>query len=115
MNMQADVDVVVIGAGVVGLAAAAAIAANGRSVAVVARGAAVWSRDAGRVDASALVLALRGVAEGEGAALAVASPAASAAPDGDGIAVALDRETVRARLVVNAAGLHADEVSRACG
>src|SRR4026207_1593774 len=37
MSRQPDVDVVVIGAGVVGLAAAAAIAANGRSVAILER------------------------------------------------------------------------------
>src|SRR4026207_2153248 len=37
MSRQPDVDVVVIGAGVVGLAAAAAIAGRGRSVAVIER------------------------------------------------------------------------------
>ena len=69
----------------------------------------------GRVEAEALVRALLQRAEAarrDPPARTPALPAARTAPDGRS-RCALERETIVARTVVNAAGLYADEVSRA--
>jgi L-2-hydroxyglutarate oxidase LhgO len=77
--------------------------------------AALWSPDSGRVDASALVLALRRVAEHAGVAIVAGTRCDGGEWDGDAFTVRLERESVRARTVVNAAGLYSDDVSRAVG
>jgi L-2-hydroxyglutarate oxidase LhgO len=81
---------------------------------VVAR-AALWSPDTGRVDASALVNALLHEAETHGAAVARGSQPLDVTPLADSFQVRMDRETIVARTVVNAAGLYADEVSERFG
>lgn len=76
---------------------------------------ALFSPDSGRLDASELVLALRRVLERNGGALVLNAKVEGGDADADGVTVRTALETVRARAVVNAAGLHADEVSDAFG
>jgi L-2-hydroxyglutarate oxidase LhgO len=76
---------------------------------------ALWSPNTGRVDASALVLALQRLAEAAGAAFVRAAPVQGGEAGDDGVEVRMDRETVQARVIVNAAGLYADDVSAAFG
>jgi L-2-hydroxyglutarate oxidase LhgO len=77
--------------------------------------AAIWSPETGRLDPSALVLALRRVAEAQGVMLVNGTPVHGGAGSRDGLDVRLGDERVMARTVVNAAGLYADEVSTAFG
>lgn len=77
--------------------------------------AALWSRSSGRVEAEALVRALLREAERHGAAFVRSSALLTGEPIGGGFDLALGRERVHARVVVNAGGLHADEVSAALG
>jgi L-2-hydroxyglutarate oxidase LhgO len=77
--------------------------------------AALWSPQSGRVEAEALVRALLADAEARGAAFVRAAPLVRGEPAVEGFALDLERERVAARVVVNAAGLHADEVSTALG
>lgn len=81
---------------------------------VVARGA-LWSPDSGRVEAEALVRALLRIAEAHGAMLLRGARVLGGGASAEGFSVRLERETVEARTVVNAAGLDADEVSAAFG
>jgi L-2-hydroxyglutarate oxidase LhgO len=81
---------------------------------VAAKGA-LWSPDTGRVEAEGLVRALLRRAEAHDAILLRGARVLGAEGTAAGFSVRLDRETVEARLVVNAAGLHADEMSAACG
>ena len=81
----------------------------------VAAVAALWSPNSGRVDADALVHALLSVAEAEGVMFVRGAAVQSGTPTSDGYELTLDRETITARTVVNAAGLHADDVSRSLG
>ncbi len=82
----------------------------------VAADVALWSPDTGRVDAHAVVRALAADLERHDGALLVGTPALSAEPRRDGgFRITTPRETIDAELVVNAAGLHADEVSRMFG
>jgi L-2-hydroxyglutarate oxidase LhgO len=75
--------------------------------------AALWSPNTGRVDASALVRALLRRAGENGAVFLPDSRVTGGQPQKDTLEVSLERETFRARTIVNAAGLLADEVSAA--
>jgi L-2-hydroxyglutarate oxidase LhgO len=81
----------------------------------VAARAALWSPDSGRVEAEGLVRALLRLAESHDAFFLPGTSLEGADPDPDGFAVRTGRETIVARTVVNAAGLEADDVSRALG
>lgn len=77
--------------------------------------AALWSPASGRVEAEGLVRALLQTAEADGAHFVRGSRVMGGAPTSGGIEIGLERERIVARVVVNAAGLHADEVSQALG
>ncbi len=76
--------------------------------------AALWSPASGIVDSHALMTALLGDAENAGAVLALASPFQAAQRQGDGWLVhSGDGFALRARWVLNCAGLHAQAVAAA--
>ena len=77
--------------------------------------AALWSPNTGRVETEALVRALARRAEAAGAILLRGARVVDGSPTRHGFDLRLERETIAARLVVNAAGLYADDVSRALG
>jgi L-2-hydroxyglutarate oxidase LhgO len=78
--------------------------------------AALHSPSTGIIDSHGLMLALLGDAERDGASLALHSPLQSARIEGDGIALSIGKPgeitQLRARLVINAAGLQATQVAR---
>ena len=76
---------------------------------------ALWSPNTGRVDASALVHALLRQAQKLGGIFLNQSRAIEGGPAIGAFDVRLERETLSARVVINAAGLYADEVSAALG
>ena len=76
--------------------------------------AALWSPNSGRVEAEALVRALLRVAEQHGAMLIRGGSLLDATPSTDGFHLRTPHETIVTRTIVNAAGLHADEVSATC-
>jgi glycerol-3-phosphate dehydrogenase len=82
----------------------------------VRRGPALWSPATGRLDASGLVAALRRRAEANGAMIVTASEvvAAERAP-ANRLVLRTAREAIAATVVVNAAGLFADDVSTMLG
>jgi L-2-hydroxyglutarate oxidase LhgO len=77
--------------------------------------AALWSPGSGRLEAEALVRALLADTETNGAAFVRAAALVSGEATTDGFDLDIGRERILARVVVNAAGLHADEVSAALG
>jgi L-2-hydroxyglutarate oxidase LhgO len=81
----------------------------------VAARAALWSPNTGRVESEALVRALARRAEMAGAILLRGGRVIDGTPANHGYDLRLDRETISTRLVVNAAGLYADDVSHALG
>jgi D-amino-acid oxidase len=77
--------------------------------------AAIFSPDTGIVEPEALARTLARVLEDEGGYLLSGTRAEAAEVDPDGMVVRTGQERIRARVVVNAAGLHADEVSAMLG
>ena len=77
--------------------------------------AAVWSPMSGIVDAEALVKALLRTATDAGAIFLPGSRLAGADRHGDAMRLRTEHDEILARVVVNAAGLYADDVSRMLG
>lgn len=108
-------------------ALAARAAANGVPVEMVDRAtlarhephvagiAALWSPTSGHIEPEAYVRTLGRLAEAAGVAVLRASPLSGARATDDGLQLETPHESIRAAVVVNAAGLYADEVSRLLG
>jgi L-2-hydroxyglutarate oxidase LhgO len=77
--------------------------------------AALFTPHAGVVDAEALIRTMLRVGQSRGVIFLPATPLVGADRDGSGLALRTARETIGARLVVNAAGLYADDVSHLLG
>ena len=76
---------------------------------------ALWSPETGIVDAAALVTALVVSSRQAEAIVLPDSPLIGADRDAEGMVLHTPHERIRARTVVNAAGLYADDVSRTLG
>ncbi len=76
---------------------------------------ALFSPDTGIIDAAAYVAALAARCRDVGVALLPATPLIGAEPMASGLRLQTSREQIVARVVVNAAGLHADTVSAMLG
>jgi L-2-hydroxyglutarate oxidase LhgO len=81
----------------------------------VAAAHALWSPDTGWVDAEALLRALAGELTQHGGILLPGTKLVAIDPAPAGLIVTTERERIDAELVVNAAGLWADDVSRCAG
>jgi L-2-hydroxyglutarate oxidase LhgO len=77
--------------------------------------AALFSPHSGIVDAEGLIRTLLMLGRDAGVAFLPGTPLVGADPDPGGIRLRTSQETILARVVVNAAGLYADEVSRILG
>jgi L-2-hydroxyglutarate oxidase LhgO len=100
--------------GVEGLEVVDAAFVRAREPHVAARGA-LWSPGSGRVEAEGLVRALLQMAGSHDAIFLPGTGIEGGERGADGFEVRTGRETIVARTVVNAAGLEADDVSRALG
>jgi glycerol-3-phosphate dehydrogenase len=76
---------------------------------------ALWSPDTGWIDADAYVRKLAGEVERLGGVLLVGTRIREITPRSSGVAVVTERETITADVVINAAGLYADQVSQLAG
>jgi L-2-hydroxyglutarate oxidase LhgO len=76
---------------------------------------ALWSPDSGIVNAEEFVKALLKAGEAEGVIFLPGTKLLGADRHAEGMALRTERETILARVVVNAAGLYADDVSRLLG
>jgi L-2-hydroxyglutarate oxidase LhgO len=76
---------------------------------------ALWSPDTGWVEAEALLRALEADVQARDGIVLVGSPVVGVEPAPDGLVVATPHERIDATLVVNAAGLFADDISRMAG
>jgi L-2-hydroxyglutarate oxidase LhgO len=76
---------------------------------------ALWSPDTGIVNAEEYVKALLRTGSGAGVVFLPATKLAGADHHNDGMVLTTERESILARVVVNAAGLYADDVSRMLG
>jgi glycerol-3-phosphate dehydrogenase len=77
--------------------------------------AALWSPESGIVNAEELVKALLRTGADQGVIFLPATKLLGADRRADGMVLATERESILARVVVNAAGLYADDVSRLLG
>src|SRR5260221_6988974 len=77
--------------------------------------AALWSPDSGIVEAEAFVKALLKAGEEDGVLFLPGTRLVGADRDPEGMSLRTERETIVAKVVVNAAGLYADDVSRLLG
>jgi len=77
--------------------------------------AALWSPDSGIVNAEELVKALLRTGAEAGTIILPATRLVGADRHADGMVLTTERESILARVVVNAAGLYADDVSRLLG
>jgi L-2-hydroxyglutarate oxidase LhgO len=77
--------------------------------------AALWSPDSGIVEAEAFVKALLKAGEADGVLFLPGTRLVGADSDPEGLRLRTERETIVSKVVVNAAGLYADDVSRLLG
>jgi L-2-hydroxyglutarate oxidase LhgO len=76
---------------------------------------ALWSPESGIVEAEALIRTLAHTASDAGAIFLPGTRLEGADRQTDGVVLRTEREAIHARVVVNAAGLYADDVSRILG
>jgi L-2-hydroxyglutarate oxidase LhgO len=81
----------------------------------VAGVAALWSPATGRVEPEALIRALLRVAQSNDVMVLAGTRVVDGSPTANGFDIQTEHETIATRVIVNAAGLHADELSASLG